>query len=407
MIAGPHPGDALSPRRRGVLITVLGALVALGPFTIDLYLPAFPSLRDELEVGDAAVQLTLTATIVGFGVGQLLVGPWSDRVGRRVPLGVTTLLHMGACAGAALAPDATWLVVFRVLQGAGAAGAMVVAMALVRDLFGGRRLVVMLARMSLVASLAPIVAPVIGSQILRVTDWRGIFTFLAVYGLLAAVVAAFLVSETRPGIVVGSEQRRRTRDRYRALFTDRVFVGVAIVGGLRFAGLFAYLASSPFLFQGLYGFSPQEYGLLFAINSLGLFAGVQLSARLTRVIGPQWILLGSTLFQLGAAMAVIAGQGLGIGVTVVSLFVFVTACGFGLPMIQVLALAPHGPEAGTAASVLGAINFGLAGAISPVMGVVGTETAGPMAGVIAITAALGLAAILFVVRPRSVPPLPD
>jgi len=180
--AAAHAGDALSRRERLVYVIVLGALTALGPFTIDLYLPAFPVLQRELHVTPALVQLTLTATTIGFGVGQLLVGPWSDKVGRRVPLIVASSVHVVASLGAALAPDILWLGGFRVLQGMGAAAGGVVAMALVRDLFGGLPLVRMLSRLSLVSGLAPVVAPVIGSQLLRFVDWRGIFVFLTAYG---------------------------------------------------------------------------------------------------------------------------------------------------------------------------------------------------------------------------------
>ena len=168
-----HPGDLLSRRQRLVYVLVLGALTALGPFTIDLYLPAFPVLQSELGVSAAAVQLTLTGTMIGFGFGQLIVGPWSDKVGRRLPLILATGLHIAASVAAALAPDITWLLVFRLLQGFGAAAGGVVAMAMVRDLFGGKPLVRMLSRLALVNGLAPVLAPVIGSQMLAIMDWRG------------------------------------------------------------------------------------------------------------------------------------------------------------------------------------------------------------------------------------------
>ena len=174
-----HPGDLLSRRQRLVYVLVLGALTALGPFTVDLYLPAFPVLQDELGVSAAAVQLTLTGTMIGFGFGQLIVGPWSDKVGRRLPLILATALHIAASVAAALAPDIVWLSAFRLLQGFGAAAGGVVAMAMVRDLFGGKPLVRMLSRLALVNGLAPVLAPVIGSQLLGVMDWRGVFVVLA------------------------------------------------------------------------------------------------------------------------------------------------------------------------------------------------------------------------------------
>lgn len=268
-----HPGDSLSGRQRLVYILVLGALTALGPFTIDLYLPAFPVLEADFDVSAGAIQLTLTGTTVGFAVGQLLVGPWSDKVGRRLPLLLATGLHILASCGAALSPDITTLAIFRVLQGFGAASGSVVAMAMVRDLFGGRPLVRMLSRLALVSGLAPVLAPVIGSQLLLLMPWRGVFWVLAAYGTVVVLAVWFLIVETLPRERRQDAGHSTMRQRYRAVLTDRVFVGTALIGGMTFSGLFAYLSSSPFLFQEIYKFDAQQYGLLFAVNSLGVEVG--------------------------------------------------------------------------------------------------------------------------------------
>ena len=407
MVTVVHPGDSLTGRQRLVYVLVLGALTALGPFTIDLYLPAFPALEADLDVPTSAIQLTLTATTIGFAVGQLLVGPWSDKVGRRTPLIIATAVHIVASFGAALAPDFGWLAVFRVLQGVGTAAGGVVAMAMVRDLFGGYPLVRMLSRLALVNGLAPILAPVIGSQLLRVVDWRGIFVFLAAYGVFVIIAAMFLIVETLPPSRRVDPGHSTARQRYKALFTDRVFVGVAIVAGMNFSGLFAYLSSSSFLFQDVYGLNAQEYGLLFGINSVGVVVGVQVSSRLAKFFGPQWIIAGATVVQLLAAIAIVlldqAGAGL-IGI-MVPLWFFILACGFCFPCVQVLALVNHGKEAGTAASVLGAVNFGLAGLISPVVGLFDIVDAVPMGGVMICTTLVSIAALWLVVRPRTVPAL--
>lgn len=402
-----HPGDSLSGRQRLVYVLVLGALTALGPFTVDLYLPAFPALEHEFAVSSALIQLTLTATAVGFGVGQLLVGPWSDRVGRRLPLILATALHVAASFAVALAPDVLWLGLFRVLQGIGAAAGGVVAMAMVRDLFGGIPLVRMLSRLALVNGLAPILAPVIGSQLLRILDWRGIFYFLAAYGILVVVATAIFIVETLPPARRVDKGHTTVWERYRAIFGDRVFVGVAIISGMTFSGLFAYLSSSSFLFQQVYGMSPQEFGILFAANSIGVVAGVQISSRLANYFGPQWILAVSTAVLVVSATAIVVVDILHLGLMaiLIPLWVFITACGFGFPLVQVLALANHPREAGTAASVLGALNFGLAGAISPIVGVFGIDTAIPMGGVMAVTAVISVLALWLVVRPSTVPPL--
>lgn len=402
-----HPGDSLSGHQRLVYVLVLGALTALGPFTVDLYLPAFPALEHEFGVSTAIVQLTLTATAVGFGLGQLLVGPWSDRVGRRLPLILATALHITASLAVALAPDVLSLGLFRVLQGVGAAAGGVVAMAMVRDLFGGVPLVRMLSRLALVNGLAPILAPVIGSQLLRIFDWRGIFWFLAAYGIIVVVATAMFIIETLPPARRVDRGHTTVWERYRSIFRDRVFVGVAIISGMTFSGLFAYLSASSFLFQQVYRMSPQEFGILFAVNSIGVVAGVQISARLANYVGPQWILAVSTavLFLSAVAIVLVDSLNLGLVAILIPLWFFITACGFGFPLVQVLALANHPREAGTAASVLGALNFGLAGAISPIVGVFGIDSAVPMASVMAVTAAVSILALWLVVRPRTVPEL--
>ena len=408
--APAHPGDLLSRRQRLVYVLVLGALTALGPFTVDLYLPAFPVLQDELGVSAAAVQLTLTGTMVGFGFGQLIVGPWSDKVGRRLPLILATSLHIAASVAAALAPDIAWLTVFRLLQGFGAAAGGVVAMAMVRDLFGGKPLVRMLSRLALVNGLAPVLAPVIGSQLLAFMDWRGVFVALAVYGAVVVGAVAFFIVETLP------ESRRHVaghstlRDRYAALFRDRVYLGAVIVGGMTFTGLFGYLSTSSFLFQELYAFTAQQYGLLFAVNSVGIIIGVQTSSRLMRgPVQPQWILAVTTIVHLAMAVAIMVldSSGAGFWGTAIPLWIYILACGFSFPAVQVLALARHGAEAGTAASLLGALNFGLAGLISPLIGLLGVGSAVPMGFVMLLAAVVAIAALWALVRPKTVPALSD
>ncbi|MDO7880998.1 multidrug effflux MFS transporter [Antiquaquibacter soli] len=402
-----HPGDSLTPRQRLVYILVLGALTALGPFTIDLYLPAFPEIEGEFGVTEAAIQLTLTATMLGFAVGQLFVGPWSDRVGRRLPLIIATSVHVFASLGVFIAPSIEWLFVFRLLQGAGAAAGGVVATAIVRDLFGGLPLVRMLSRLALVNGLAPILAPVIGSQLLQIMPWRGIFVFLSVYGFLVVLAAIFFIVETLPPARRVDLGHSTASQRYRSLFSDRIFIGVAVIAGMTFSGLFAYLSSSSFLFQDVYGLDPQQYGFLFATNSVGIVVGVQASSFLARFIGPQWILGGSLAVLVLSASTIVVLDTIGAGLLgiLIPLWFFIFACGFTFPATQVLALANHGSEAGTAASLLGALNFGLAGLISPIVGLFHIDNAIPMASIMAITASVSIVVLWTVVRPWTVPAL--
>ncbi|WP_158862476.1 multidrug effflux MFS transporter [Leifsonia sp. AG29] len=402
-----HPGDSLTGRQRLTYILILGALTALGPFTIDTYLPALPTLQQDFAVSTAAIQLTLTATTIGFGLGQLLVGPWSDKIGRRTPLMIATGVHIVSCLCASVAPNVELLGVARTLQGIGAAAGGVVAMAMVRDLFGGRPLVRMLSRLALVNGLAPVLAPVVGSSLLLVMPWRGIFVVLAAYGLFVVACVALWIRETLPKERRHDSGHATVGQRYRAVLSDRVFVGIAIVGAANFTGLFSYLSSSSFIFQEIYRFNAQQYGLLFAVNSIGIIIGVQSAARLTKYIGPQWILAGSTVVMfLSSVLIVVLDQAhAGLLGTAVPLWFFIAACGFGFPCVQVLALNGHGHEAGTAASLLGALNFGTAGIISPIVGVLGVGSAAPMGAVMAICALVSISSLWLIVRPRTVPEL--
>lgn len=405
-----HPGDAIPTSRRVVYIILLGALTALGPFTIDLYLPAFPALEADFQTTAAAIQLTLTGTMVGFALGQLIVGPLSDKLGRRVPLLCVTALHVLASTAAAIAPSLELLSVARVFMGIGAAAGGVVAMAIVRDLFGGRRLVVMLSRLALVSGVAPVAAPLIGSGLLVVMPWRGIFVVLAAYGAVMLIASLFLVPETLPKARRADSGSSTVWQRYRSVLSDRIFIGVLIIGGMTFSGLFSYLSSSSFLFQQTYGFDPQQYGVLFAVNSLGVVLGVQTASRLAARFGPQWVMAVSTavLVVAGAAIIVTDQLGLGLWGTVVPLFFFITACGFTFPCVQVLALDRHGRAAGTAASLIGAVNFGVAGLISPLAAWISGDagiTATTMASVMVACAAVAVISLWLVVRPRTVPQL--
>ncbi len=402
-----HPGDAIPARRRLVYIILLGALTALGPFTIDLYLPAFPVLEEDFQTTAAAIQLTLTGTMVGFGIGQLIVGPLSDKVGRRIPLLVVTALHVLASVAAAIAPTLLLLSVSRVFMGIGAAAGGVVAMAIVRDLFGGKRLVVMLSRLALVTGVAPVVAPLIGSGLLAFMPWRGLFVVLGVYGAILLVCAVLLVPETLPPARRGGKGSTTVLQRYRSVLSDRVFLGVLVIGAMTFSGLFSYLSASSFLFQESYGFDAQQYGLLFAANSIGVVTGVQTASRLAARVGPQWVMAVSTAVLVLASSAILLFHQLGFGLwgTIIPLFFFMTACGFTFPCVQVLALDRHGKAAGTAASILGACNFGVAGLVSPIVGWISQDsgiTDTSMAAVMAGCGVVAVAGLWLIVRPRSV-----
>jgi DHA1 family bicyclomycin/chloramphenicol resistance-like MFS transporter len=400
------PGESLSPGRRFRVLLVLGLLAGLGPFTIDLYLPAFPALKDTFATTDAMVQLTLSATTTGFALGQLVVGPLSDRVGRRVPLLVATSVHAVASVGVAMAPDIGTLLALRVVQGFGAAAGTVVAMAMVRDLFGGRRLTTALSRLALVIGIAPIAAPVIGSWLIGITEWRGLFWVLAAYAVVVIGLQLLVLRETLPPHLRHPSTRVPLREQYRAVLGDRVFVGVAVIGASIFGGMFAYVSSSPLLLQEVYGLTAGEFGLVFAIGSVAVLCGTQSAGVAANRWGAQWVLAVSTgLLIVGASLIVVLdAAGAGVAGLVPPLAMFTFAFGLSLPCVQTLALRAHGREAGTAASLLGGLNMSVAGLVGPLVGIFRIESAVPMGLIMLACGVVATLSLWLVVRPRSVPP---
>jgi MFS transporter, DHA1 family, multidrug resistance protein len=399
------PGDGLTRGRRITTLVVLGLLAGLGPFTIDLYLPAFPAVKRAFDTTDAAVQLTLSATTLGFALGQLVVGPLSDRVGRRVPLLVATSVHVLASVGVALAPDIGSLLLLRIVQGFGAAAGTVVAMAMVRDLFGGKKLTTALSRLALVIGIAPIAAPVIGSWLLGILDWRGLFWVLAGYAALVIVLQLLFLRETLPPHLRHVPGHSTLAQKYRAVLTDRVFVGVAVIGASIFGGMFAYLSTSSLLLQEVYGFTPGEFGIVFALCSIAVLVGTQTAGRAANRFGPQWVLAVSTALLIVAALLVIVLDlaGLGVAGLVPAIALFAFAFGLSMPCVQTLALAGHSGEAGTAASLLGALNMSIAGLVGPVVGLFSIVNAVPMGAIMLLCGVLATCMLWFVVRPKQVP----
>lgn len=400
-------GAEFGRRHRVTTLIVLGLLAGLGPFTIDLYLPAFPAVKDDFQTTDAAVQLTLSATTLGFAFGQLVVGPLSDRIGRRRPLLIATTVHVLASVAVALAPDIVSLSLLRVVQGFGAAAGTAVAMAMVRDLFGGKQLTTALSRLALVIGIAPIAAPVIGSWLVGIMEWRGLFWVLAAYAALVIVLQLIFLRETLPAHLRQQPGHSTLGQRYRAVLTDRVFVGVAIIGASIFGGMFAYISTSSLLLQEVYGFSPSEFGVVFAICSVGVLIGTQTAGRAANRFGAPWVLAVSTgLLVVSAALIIVLDvAGLGVGGILPPLVVFAFAFGLSMPCVQTLALAGHASEAGTAASLLGALNMSIAGLVSPIVGLFRIENAVPMGVIMLACGVLATASLWLVVRPRTVPPI--
>lgn len=389
------------PVRRKLVIT-LGALTALGPLTFDTYLPALPRVARELDATSGAVGFTLSGALLGFAIGQLLAGPLSDAVGRRRPMLVGAGLHVVASILCAIAPNVIALSVFRVIQGMAASACAVVAMAVARDVASGHGFVVLISRLSLVSGVAPVLAPTLGSQILRWTDWRGVFVVLAGLGALLLVLAAVSMPETLEPTRQMRGGWRTSRAAYGVLLRDRSFVGLMGVAGLLMLALFAWVSGSSFVLQQQFGLSVQGFGLAFGGGSISIISGMQLNPWLVKSRGSRDVLAGALLLGsvAAAAQVALAVTGLaGLWGVLGPTWCFMLSAGIALPNAPALALAGQGERAGTAAALLGSTQFAMAGLIGPLFGVVGVSAV-TMAAILVSGQVLALAVLLVVVRPR-------
>ncbi|CAM5294460.1 multidrug effflux MFS transporter [Streptomyces fumanus] len=391
-------GAAPAARRTGLLVTlVLGGLTATPPLAMDMYLPSLPEVTDSLHAPAATVQLTLTACLAGMALGQLAVGPLSDRLGRRRPLLAGLAVYVVATALCALAPTVELLVAFRLAQGLAGAAGIVIARAVVRDLYDGDAMARFFSTLMLISGVAPVVAPLIGGQILRFTDWRGVFVLLTVVGVLLGALVWAQLPETLPAAERHAGGVREALGAMRRLLADRAFTGYMLAGGFAFAALFAYISASPFVVQEIYGASPQTFSLLFGLNSIGLVAVGQVNGKV--LVGRVSLdrVLGAGLAVIAAASAALLLMTLGVfgevGLVPVAaaLFVLMSAMGVTLPNTQTLALMRVRHAAGSASALLGTSSFLIGAVASPLVGVAGEDTALPMA-VVQLAAALVAAA---------------
>ncbi|BDY26219.1 Bicyclomycin resistance protein [Mycolicibacterium mageritense] len=380
------------------MILVLGALVALGPLTIDMYLPALPRIADELTVSSSVAQLTLTGTLAGLALGQLVVGPLSDSLGRRRPLMAGIVLHMVASVLCLLAPNIATLGVARGLQGMGAAAASVVAIAVVGDLYTGTAAATMMSRLILVLGVAPVLAPSLGAAVLLRGSWHWVFAVLVVLAgglLLMAVLAlpeTLEVSHRRPLHV------RSILGTYAELLRDTRFVILVFVAALGMSGLFAYISAAPFVLQGRYGLNQQAFALVFAAGAIALIGSTQFNVVLLRRFTPQAITVAALV---AASVAGLVFVGLtvadigGLAGFLIPVLAVLTAMGLVLPNAPAVALSRHPDAAGTAAALLGAAQFGLGAAVAPLVGALGNGALA-LAGIMTSGMVIALLALLAV-----------
>lgn len=384
---------ALPDRRVGsALATLLMLLTVFGPISMDLYLPVLPALTHELGATTSAAQFTLTACLIGLAVGQVIAGPLSDRFGRRAPVIVGILAYVVASALCAIAPSIETLVAARLVQGLAGAVGIVIAQAAGRDVYSGGALLRFYGRLTVLGGLAAIVGPVIGGQLARLTDWRGLFLFLAAIGVVLLVATLAVFRETLPaGQRTRGGLRQAGRD-FRTLLSDRLFLGAVLINGFVYAALFAYLSGATYILQGTYGLSPQDYSIAFGANSAGFMVFGYIAGRTAE----RWSERGT--LTIGVAMTAAGSLGLlatglfdlTLPVVLVSLFVLASGVAVTSPPTTSLALADYPQLAGTASSVLGLTRFGFGGVAAPLVGLGGAEAVLPLGIVTVVSVALAV-----------------
>ena len=392
MLAPPEPvAEGLSRVR----LLLIAATTALASLSIDLYLPAFPELARQLGTSEAAVQITLTACVVGLAVGQIVAGPISDALGRRIPI-VVGLVGWGvASLLCALAPSVEALTALRFAQGLMGAAGLVVTRAVVRDLASGPAMVRAFAQIMLIAGVVPIIAPTLGGLMLHVMPWQGLFLALAGFGFAVAPAVYFGLGETLP-----AERRRPGGLRpalrsYGVLLRDGEYVRSAMVVAFAFSALFVYVSGSAFVMRNVYGLGATGYGVMFAAHSVALMSGNQLSGRLAG----RWpagthlaVTLGVALLgAVGLLVEALTGVG-GIGGAIGTVVVTVFGVGMSLPLASSITLGGYPERAGAASALLGLVQFAVGGLIAPLVGLVGTRTLLPLA--VAVAGSLVVAAVL-------------
>jgi len=359
---GAAQRSATATLPRGWFVLALGVLSAFGPLSIDLYLPGLPQVARDLQVSPGGVALTLTACTVGLGAGQLVVGPLSDRWGRRAPLLAGIVLFAVFSIVCAVAQTLPLLIGARFVQALGGSAGIVLARAVARDLRSGPELVRLYSLMFAVNGLAPVLAPLLGGQLMRVGSWRYAFVALAVLGVLIFALVWRVVPESLPAAQRHQGGFAHAADAYGSLLRDRRFVAQVLTGAFAFAALFAYISAAPFVLQDHYGFSAQLFSVAFATNAVGLVLG-------TRVAEQVGLFRGLAVLLIGSAAVLLAGPtGAGLFLVLPGFFAVGTAIGFCQPIITAEAMQAHQLNAGAASALLGAAQFIIGGAVGPFAG---------------------------------------
>lgn len=374
----------LTGSKRLQLGLLLGSLGLLGPFTIDMYLPSFPTIVEDYHTKASLVQISLTTCLLGLGLGQLVIGPMSDVQGRRKPLLIFIILYLLASLSCAISPNIYIFIASRFIQGFAAAGGLVISRAVVRDLYSGKELTKFFALLMLVGNLGPIVAPIVGGGILAFTNWTGVFFVLACVGFILFLTVSWKLEETLPEEKRVPSNFKQIVKNFGSLLKDRQFAGYALTQGFIIAGIFAYVSGIPFVYQNIYGVTPQQFSFLFGVNGIALIIGSQSVGRLNDMISEKTFLkIGLILSNTAGALLLIALL-LKAPIIAVAIPIFFLVASIGIISTTSFALAmdTQGHIAGSASALLGLLPFVLGSLTAPLVGIAGENNAIPMGIVI-------------------------
>lgn len=366
------------------MILILGSLAAFGPLSIDMYLPALPSLAGEFHTTSGLTQFSLSFFLIGLAGGQLVAGPLSDSIGRRLPLLIGLVIYTITSLLCVFSPSIYALIFLRLLQGIAGSAGIVISRAVVRDLYSGTELTKFFALIALVNGAAPIIAPVLGGQFLRFGTWQGIFIILCLIGLIMFISVQFYLPET-----LSAENRvpgglRNTLLTFKRILADRGFLGYALAQGFVMASMFSYISGSPFVVQDIFGVSPQVYSLIFAINGLGIVIATQITGRIAGKIAEKRLFVIGLSINLvsGICLVIVSLMDTGLLWHLVPLFFVVSSVGVVTTTGFTLAMQTQGKNAGSASALLGVLSLLMGGFVSPLVGLGGNESTLSMTSVI-------------------------
>lgn len=384
------------------MIFLLGSLVSFGPLSIDMYLPSLPVLAKGLHTSTSLSQLSLTFCLIGLSLGQLVAGPLSDTRGRRLPLLCGLVLYTVSSLLCAFSSSIWVLILLRLIQGLSGGAGIVIARAIVRDLYSGPELTKFFSLLMLVNGAAPILAPIIGGQLLNITSWRGVFIVLSIAGAIMMLSTLYTLPETLPVDRRAKGGIKNTLSTIRNLAGDRLFMGYVLAQGMVTTALFAYVSGSPFVLQDIFGVSPQMFSLFFAINGSGIIIASQVTGRLAGRVGEAKLLLIGLGIAATGGVLLLAAILLGAGLAAIlpPLFMVVSSVGMVSSASFSLAMQNQGKAAGSASALLGLLSYVSGGIAAPLVGIAGNHSAVPMGIIIALAEAGAVLSYLLLIRKR-------